>query len=78
MGWHWHITKTLVIPPLPPGSEPPVIIRFTWWKRLTLLLLVLWLVYSVAVGSWITVALLVLLPARLHRLIVWINAHGKK
>jgi hypothetical protein len=67
--WRWHITETIVFPPLDPNDPPPTIIRFKWWKRLLLWMLVFYFFYCLWNGSFIQALLLLVLPVRLHWLI---------
>ena len=70
MGWRWHITENFCIPPLMPGEPKPVIIKFSWYKRLMLWMLILSFFYCMYQRNWIAAILLLVLPARIHGIIV--------
>lgn len=77
--FRFHITKTLVIPPLVPGEPEPVIIRLAWWKKL-----IFWawiasvLYFSLKERNVVISVLLLALPVRLHNIVVDFYQLNKK
>jgi len=68
-----------VFPPYEPGERrDPYIVRFQWWKKLTMLAWVVMAVLFMVRAQWGRVLACAILPYALHAIVVAVAKYAKK